>query len=787
MPTYTFLGVTVEFPFEAYDCQALYMQKVVQALQACSNALLESPTGTGKTLCLLCATLGWRQAVLDGRIRPLHVGTTTGGAGDDAPPAEPLAPPPSSAVPRIVYASRTHSQLAQVVSELKRTVYRPKMCVFGSREQSCVHADVSELRGLALTHACQTLTKANGCKYHANLMRQKASPGGVPVHPGVLDIEEFSALCRAKELCPFFYARELQADAEVLLVPYNYLIDPKSRRALGLSGGRDILIFDEAHNIEKACTEAASLELSSTTLAQAIGELDRCVRVAASGDELDERARAAADSAAVVGARGPTASTSSSAPPMHVLVGLKELLLALEREIDALPLGRDGTLTRPGSALRELFHAVRVDAGTSAELLDALHKAAAMLAGALQHAGGVRSCGLHTLADHVQTLFESHHDPNDFRVFVKEETGKGGGPRARSVNYWCLNAGVAMVELLRANNVHSLLLTSGTLSPLASFAHELQVPFPIRLENAHVVGADQASVLVVKRGPSSVALNSSYGNRQSDAYLTELGNAAVNFARLVPDGLLVFFPSYSLLESTVAFWQRPPPHAHAGGAAGAPALSSIWQRLQRFKHVVVEPRGSQAQLAAAHAQFEAALDSGRGAVFIGVCRGKLSEGIDFADRAGRAVIVTGLPLPPYKDPKVVLKRAYLDERARASRAASGGGGARGTSRAAPRALAEGCTSASASASDCGEALTGDAWYTQQAMRAINQAVGRVIRHRHDYGAVLLCDERFEQPRYRDALSLWLRPRVTVAQAFGEVNAHLSGFFKAQRARCSTMG
>ena len=42
-------GVPVEFPFEPYDCQRIYMEKVVQSLQEGSFALLESPTGTGKT------------------------------------------------------------------------------------------------------------------------------------------------------------------------------------------------------------------------------------------------------------------------------------------------------------------------------------------------------------------------------------------------------------------------------------------------------------------------------------------------------------------------------------------------------------------------------------------------------------------------------------------------------------------------------------------------------------------------------------------------------------------
>lgn len=40
---------------------------------------------------------------------------------------------------------------------------------------------------------------------------------------------------------------------------------------------------------------------------------------------------------------------------------------------------------------------------------------------------------------------------------------------------------------------------------------------------------------------------------------------------------------------------------------------------------------------------------------------QVSEGLDFADANGRAVLITGLPFPPRMEPKVVLKMAYLDE------------------------------------------------------------------------------------------------------------------------------
>ena len=173
-------------------------------------------------------------------------------------------------------------------------------------------------------------------------------------------------------------------------------------------------------------------------------------------------------------------------------------------------------------------------------------------------------------------------------------------------------------------------------------------------------------------------------------------------------------------------------------------------------------------------------------------RGKASEGLDFSDAAGRAVVLTGIPYPMKVDPKVCAVGCW--ER---------GGGGRGcpecatqwvTSRliestgdkqaVAQHSLASGALvlhalrlqvrlkqetlnearsraagqqqqqqqqprKRPAGASDApqplGQGLSGDQWYSQSAMRAVNQAVGRVIRHRHDFGAILLCDERFKAP------------------------------------------
>lgn len=265
------------------------------------------------------------------------------------------------------------------------------------------------------------------------------------------------------------------------------------------------------------------------------------------------------------------------------------------------------------------------------------------------------------------------------------------------------------------------------------------------LENDHVIDDEQVFATVVRTGPSGKSLNSSFNQRDSKEYQQELGLAIVNFCKVIPDGVLVFFPSYQVMDSCLNYWQVcRPGGSSAGHISGA---KTIFQMIQDIKIPIIEPK-NKGELSIAMERFERIIDDhkeSRGAIFFAVCRGKVSEGLDFSDAKGRAVIVTGIPYPPFKDPRIILKKQYLQDNQHSS----------------PQ----------------GNFLTGTEWYNQQASRAVNQALGRVIRHRKDFGAILLCDERFGNPSTIGQLSKWLRGRVATSASFGEVQGGLARFFK----------
>ena len=77
----------------------------------------------------------------------------------------------------------------------------------------------------------------------------------------------------------------------------------------------------------------------------------------------------------------------------------------------------------------------------------------------------------------------------------------------------------------------------------------------IVLENPHIIKESQIKVLALSKGPDNVVLSSKYTNRDSETYLQSLGVLVFNFCKIVPHGVLVFFPSYKALETATDFWR----------------------------------------------------------------------------------------------------------------------------------------------------------------------------------------------------------------------------------------
>jgi chromosome transmission fidelity protein 1 len=132
----------------------------------------------------------------------------------------------------------------------------------------------------------------------------------------------------------------------------------------------------------------------------------------------------------------------------------------------------------------------------------------------------------------------------------------------------------------------------------------------------------------------------------------------------------------------------------------------------------------------------------------------MSEGINLANDMARCVLVVGLPYPDITDPEMQEKMKSLDRQFKEN----GGNG-----------------------------ITGQSYYHNLCMRAVNQSVGRAIRHAKDYAAVVLADARYSSdPRIWRALPKWLRGDDTFQQrqggreGFSKAMSGLRCFFQERR-------
>ncbi|XP_018604601.2 regulator of telomere elongation helicase 1 isoform X2 [Scleropages formosus] len=733
MPQLNIRGIVVDFPFTPYPCQQDYMSKVIECLQYKVNGILESPTGTGKTLCLLCASLAWRDYFKD-TISARKIAERMGGA--ELFPDRPMSSWGTSAtdgdtptyytdIPKIIYASRTHSQLTQVINELKNTTYRPKVCVLGSREQLCINPEVMRQESNHVkVHMCRAKISSRSCIFYNNVEEKSTDKELVN---SILDVEDLVKAGNKNRVCPYYLSRSLKQQADIIFMPYNYLLDPK----------------------EKICEESTSFDLTPYDLASAIEAVDKLLL-----EQVKEATRGEVNEDFNL-----ESLNSGLKLDVTTLAKIKQILLDLEAAIDSFELPSDDKgITKPGSFIYELFQKAHLTFDTKAGILEALDQIVGYLAG--KPGIFLNTSGLQKLSDIIQLVFcvdppegsaglyvETHtkqfkvHIHKDYSQHKKKQkadvwASSSTKKQGNILSYWCFSPGFSMQELVR-QGVRSIILTSGTLSPLGSFTAEMQIPFPVSLENPHVIQRDQIFVSVIDKGPDNIQLSSAFERRFLPENMASLGNTVVNLGRVIPHGLLVFFPSYPVMEKTLEFWKA---NGHA-------------DRIENMKPMFVEPKGKGSFTEMIEGYYGKVNDpKSKGGSFFAVCRGKASEGLDFADTFGRGVIITGLPFPPRMDPRIILKMEYLNEMCRKANKGI-------------------------------KYLSGQEWYRQQASRAVNQAIGRVIRHREDYGAIFLCDYRFKNSDARSQLPSWVRPYVRFNDSFGNIIRDVAQFFRvAQKLR-----
>ncbi|KAM6403059.1 Fanconi anemia group J protein [Rhynochetos jubatus] len=645
-----------------------------------------------------------------------------------------------SFIPKIFFGTRTHKQISQITRELKRTAYSSvPMTILSSRDYTCIHPVVSS-SGSNRNEMCVELLEGKhgkSCSYYHGVHKLSEHHAQQSLHRmyQAWDIEDLVSLAKKLRACAYFAARELMVGADIVFCPYNYLLDPQIRESMEINLKGQVVILDEAHNIEDCARESMSYSVTESQLRAAREELDFMVNNnIRQKDHEPLRAVCCSltnwlqESSSQLVERGYETSCKvwngkEMLPILHKMgiTGItfpilqKHLVTVLEKEEKVSVLGKE-----------ELIEIPVVSPATQIVLKGLFMVLSYLFKDNNRYADDYRVA----LQQTYTWMNENQLDVSDTSAFLTRPKHKRNFRQKTAVlmlNFWCLNPAVAFSDL---SDVRTIVLTSGTVSPMDSFSSELGVKFSIQLEANHVIRNSQVWVGTIGAGPNGRKLCATFQHTETFEFQDEVGALLLSVCRTLGQGILCFLPSYKLLDKLKDRWM------HTG----------LWRNLELVKTVIAEPQGG------AKSDFDELLKiyydaikckgEKDGALLIAVCRGKVSEGLDFCDENARAVITIGIPFPNVKDLQVELKRKYNDLHKNA------------------RGL-----------------LSGSQWYEIQAYRALNQALGRCIRHRNDWGALILVDDRFRNNpnKYITGLSKWIRQQIQHHEKFGSALESLQAF------------
>ncbi|XP_032246702.1 ATP-dependent DNA helicase DDX11 isoform X2 [Phoca vitulina] len=336
---------------------------------------------------------------------------------------------------------------------------------------------------------------------------------------------------------------------------------------------------------------------------------------------------------------------------------------------------------------------------------------------------------------HIESFLAALTTANqDGRVILSRQ----GSLSQSSLKFLLLNPAVHFAQVVK--ECRAVVIAGGTMQPVSDFREQLLACAGVEAERVvefscgHVIPPDNILPLVICSGPSSQQLEFTYQKRELPQMMDETGRILCNLCTVVPGGVVCFFPSYEYQRQVYAHWDK----------------SGLLARLAVRKKIFQEPKRAN-QVEQVLMEYSRCIKccgqaggTVTGALLLSVVGGKMSEGINFSDNLGRCVVMVGMPYPNIKSPELQEKMAYLDQ-------------------TLPRGP--------------GQPPPGKALVENLCMKAVNQSIGRAIRHQKDFASIVLLDQRYARPPILGKLPAWIRDRVEVKATFGPAFAAMRKFHR----------
>ena len=757
--------IEIYFPYNPYEKQITYMTSIIQVLNKKYNsseeinfnalAALESPTGTGKTLCLLCSLLAW----VNTKGKAINFSGT------------------------IFYSTRTHSQISQVISELNKTCYEPRISILSSREFSCANTEFKKsLAPSVLDIKCAREHK--NCRFYKNIEYYSNK------NFGNLDIEDILKQGKAKIFCPFYVERMKvkMSNCDLVFMPYNYIFLKEIRESMDIDLKKSILVIDEAHNVVNNCEEAQTLEITIKDFEEMIIDLnevykeikknkkytDSNIIIEENEQNLDDNNYNYENKNGLIY----TLRFEFLMEEIKLIKNIIESVTSNKEKFEEQKFSKDNNnyiqinpeiflsiFLKTEDEIKELkqkekknqltlescFNQVKnKDNDTNKEFVEISQYLTEQ--NIIKHILFIkriikaimndysRRTKLSILLNLFEKINEILEDKNITKSYVyclsddKVQTNHHITKKIIKLNIFCFNPGLGFKDIINFKP-YSIIMTSGTLAPFDVLENELKVKFDVTLENEHIIPESQYKFVIIKGYEIYDKLfpfNFEYTNRNDNKTIASLGMTILHLCKAVKNGgILVYFTSFSYLNQCYRIWGD----------------CNIISQISQIKTIYFDDKKNKTLIK------DFKNNKNKNSILLSVFRGTSSEGIDFRDEFARMVICVGVPYASIVEEKVQLKKKYLDE---------------------------------INKSNIIEGLTGRKWYLNDAISNVNQSLGRVLRHINDYGILVCIDERYEYKNIKNLFSNWIRNKCEVIKSINDkFFESLEQFFKEQEEKFKT--